>query len=75
MPLDTDKIDDAVLALLTLGLSGNKAWKGFDADALSRLHQRGLISDPHDRSLTLTLSPEALTRAKQLRDQLFGKPA
>jgi len=31
MEIDTDRIDDAVLALLLLGLhDGDRAWKGFD---------------------------------------------
>jgi hypothetical protein len=35
MDLDTNKIDDAVLALLYLGLhNGARAWKGFDSDAM-----------------------------------------
>jgi hypothetical protein len=34
-----------VLALLTLGLHDHgRAWKGFDWDALSRLHEKGFIS-------------------------------
>ena len=50
MDLDTDKIDDAVLALLVLGLHGEgRAWKGFDWDALDRLHSKGYISDPKAR--------------------------
>jgi hypothetical protein len=33
IPLDNDRIDDAVLALLYLGLhQGDRAWKGFDWD-------------------------------------------
>ena len=37
---DTDRIDDAVLALLYLGLhDGFRTWKGFDWDALDRLHR------------------------------------
>lgn len=73
MELDTEKIDDAVLAVLMLGASGSRAWKGFDASALERLHKRGYISDPNDRSPTLTFSSEGLARATQLRDELFGK--
>jgi hypothetical protein len=47
MEPDADKIDDAVLALLLLGLhEENRAWKGFDWDALNRLHEQGYISDP-----------------------------
>ncbi len=35
--LDTNKIDDAVLALMLLGLhDGVRAWKGFDWAALHR---------------------------------------
>jgi len=52
MGLDTDKIDDAVLALLFLTLHDHwRAWKGFDWDALNRLYEKGLIvsvtADPH----------------------------
>ena len=75
MELDTDKIDDAVLALLMLGASGKRAWKGLDAAALARLHRRGLISDPNDRKPTLELSDEGLARAKAKRDELFGRGA
>jgi hypothetical protein len=38
--IDTDRIDDAVLALLLLGRhDGMRAWKGFNWDALDRLHK------------------------------------
>lgn len=70
--LDTDKIDDAVLALLMLGASGSKAWKGIDAAALDRLHAKGLIGDPYGRTPTIELSDEGLSRAKRLVVELFG---
>jgi hypothetical protein len=73
MELDTDKIDDAVLALLMLGASGHRAWKGFDWEALNRLHQRGFISDPRTRSQSLEFSDEGLARARRLLAELFGK--
>ena len=47
-----DKTDEAVLALLYLGIHeryptvGARAWKSFDWEALNRLHGKGLISDP-----------------------------
>ncbi|HKB35155.1 MAG TPA: DUF6429 family protein [Gemmataceae bacterium] len=51
MDLDTDKIDDAVLALLYLGLhDGARAWKGFDWEAMNRLHERGYITDPRGKA-------------------------
>ena len=43
MDIDTDKIDEAVLALLYLTLhDGDRAWKGHDWDALDRVprHKR-----------------------------------
>ena len=47
MMLDNEKIDEAVLALLLLGMhNGARAWKGFDWDAMNRLHEKGFISDP-----------------------------
>ena len=75
MELDNDKIDDAVLALLTLGASGSRAWKGLDLSALARLHDRGFISNPLDRSTTLVFTPAGLARAQRLRDELFSKGA
>jgi hypothetical protein len=47
--IDTDKIDEAVLALLPLTLHGGfRAWKGHDWDALGRLHCKGVIFDPQE---------------------------
>jgi hypothetical protein len=47
MEIDTDKIDEAVLALLDLTLhDGSRAWKSFDWDAMNRPHEKGFISNP-----------------------------
>ena len=47
MAFDTDRIDEAVLALLYLGLhDDSRAWKGFDWDAMNRLHEKGMIENP-----------------------------
>jgi hypothetical protein len=76
MELDTNKIDEAVLALLYLGLhDGARAWKGFDWDAMDRLHQRGLISDPRGKAKSVVFSEEGLVRARALVEELFGKTA
>ena len=67
-------IDDAVLALLILGLhDGNRVWKSFDWDALRRLHERGLISDPVCKAKSVTLSDEGLQKVRELRNALFSK--
>jgi hypothetical protein len=76
MELDTNKIDDAVLALLFLGLhNGARAWKGFDWEAMNRLHERGYISDPRGKAKSVVFSEEGFERAKRLLAELFGKPA
>ena len=73
MKIDTERIDEAVLALLVLGLhDGNRAWKSFDWDALSRLHRLGYISDPATSNKSVVLSQEGLHRAHELLNRLFG---
>jgi len=74
MNLDEDRIDDAVLALLYLGLhEGDRAWKGFDWDALDRLHTKGLISDPRRRAKSVVFSEEGSKTAQERLLTLFGK--
>ena len=58
MDIDENRIDDAVLALLLLGLhDGQRAWKSFDWDALDRLHAKGSISDPVGKAAAAALRP------------------
>jgi hypothetical protein len=72
--LDTDKIDDAVLALLYLGLhNGYRAWKGFDWAALERLHEKGLISNPVGKAKSVVFSEEGLERSQALFEKMFAK--
>ncbi|MBI1367741.1 MAG: hypothetical protein GC162_03715 [Planctomycetes bacterium] len=78
MDYDTDKIDEAVLALLYLTLHevdehGGRAWKGLDWDALDRLHQKGLISDPRSKAKSVILTPESIAKSQDAFRRLFGK--
>jgi hypothetical protein len=74
MKLDTNKIDDAVLALLYLGLhDGARAWKGFDWEAMNRLHERGYITEPRGKAKSVVFTEEGLERAKGLLEKLFGR--
>jgi hypothetical protein len=73
MELDTKKIDDAVPALLYLGLhDGARAWKGFDWDAMDRLHEAGFITDQHGKAKSVAFTEEGLARAQRLLKELFG---
>lgn len=74
MELDREKIDRAVLALLYLGLhDGDRAWKGFDWAALSRLHEKGYITDPVGKAKSVAFTEEGLRDAPRLLEDLFGK--
>jgi hypothetical protein len=75
MEMDAQKIDDAILALLCLGLhDGVRAWKGFDWDSMDRLHEQGYISDPRGKAKSVVFTEEGLERAQRLLMELFGKP-
>jgi hypothetical protein len=72
--LDTDKVDEAVLALLLLGLhDGTRAWKGFDWDAMDRLHEKGYVSDPRGKAKSVVFSEQGLQQAERLLNELFAK--
>ncbi|MCZ8236686.1 MAG: DUF6429 family protein [Inhella sp.] len=74
MNLNTDRIDDAVLALLLLGLhEQNRVWKTFDWDAMNRLHAKGLISDPMSKAKSVVLSERGLEKAEALMQRLFAQ--
>ncbi|MGO9545685.1 MAG: DUF6429 family protein [Rhodomicrobium sp.] len=74
MDFDTDKIGDAVLALLLLGRHAEwRAWKGFDWDAMDRLHQKGFIGNPASKNKSAEFSRVGLERAEALFAKLFGK--
>jgi hypothetical protein len=74
MDTDTDRIDEAVLALLYLGLhDGCRAWKGFDWSAMDRLHDKGFISNPASKAKSVVFTEEGLKRAEALFEAMFGK--
>ena len=77
MDYDTDKVDDAVLALLHLtsweehGIS--RAWKGHDWEVLERLHRKGLIANPRGKAKSVVLTDEGAARSRELFERLFGR--
>ena len=64
MQIDEDKIDEAVLGLLWLTLH----WS-----ALNRLHRKGLIHDPVNRTKSVVLTDEGLRSAEVLFGKLFAR--
>jgi hypothetical protein len=77
MEIDTDKIDEAVLALLHLTRCGDEfgasAWKGHDWDALNRLHDKGYIGNPVSKNKSVALTEKGRAKAEELFRKLFGK--
>jgi hypothetical protein len=74
MDIDTNKIDEAVLALLHLTLhDGSRAWKGFDWEAMNRLHEKGFISNPVGKVKSVVLTERGLRESERLFHKLFAK--
>ncbi len=74
MDYDEDKVDDVVLGLMYLTLHNEvRSWKGFDFEVLNRLHSKGLIRDPRNKTKSVVLTDQGLARSKVLFEQYFGK--
>jgi hypothetical protein len=74
MKVDNEKIDEAILALLVLGLhDGARAWKGFDWESLKRLHDNGFISDPRGKAKSIVFTEEGLQQAREFLKKLFSE--
>lgn len=73
---DKDKVDEIVLALLYLntfkGELGLKAWKHIDLGILTRLYEKGYISNPITNSKTVIISSEAAEKAEILFRKYFA---
>lgn len=73
-----DRIDEAVLALLYLNIceisrfGGARAWKSLNWNALDRLHDSDLISDPASKAKSVYLTEEGLVRAEAACQRLFN---
>ncbi|MCU9850650.1 DUF6429 family protein [Defluviimonas sp. WL0024] len=51
-----------------------RAWKGFDWECLGRLHEKGLIADPVNKTKSVVLTDEGLRRAEELFRAMFTRP-
>jgi hypothetical protein len=70
--IDQDMVDQAVLALLSLGRhEGDRTWKAFDWDTMNRLHQKGYITDPVGKAKSVLFTEEGLRESERLFGVLF----
>ena len=73
MEIDIERVEEAVLALLLLGLhNGFRVWKSFDWDAMERLYKKGVISDPMGKAKSVVLTEEGEREARRLFAELFA---
>ncbi|MBV1692422.1 hypothetical protein KRR38_33500 [Novosphingobium sp. G106] len=78
--IDTELIDEAVLALLFLTLHKDRAseplwraWKSFDWNAMGRLHEKELIFDPVGQAKSVVLTHEGRRRCEEAYYRLFAR--
>ena len=74
--IDTNKIDEAALALLYLTMhndtGGVRAWKNIDWDVMDRLYEKGYIFDPKSKAKSVAVTAEGEEKSKELFLKLFG---
>ena len=72
MEYDEEKVDEYTLALLYLVTHnreegfGARAWKGFDWDTMSRLHEKGFILNPVGKAKSVGMSEKGFKKAEEL---------
>ena len=74
--VDWEKVDEVVLALLSLTLHeetpyGGRAWKGHSWEVLDRLHAKGWIGNPVGKTKSVVLGPEDMARARAMFAKWF----
>ena len=73
MDIDTDKLDAAALAILSLTFQdGSRVWKGIDWDITDRLFQKVLIENPAGKAKSLVLTEQCVELAKRALEEQFG---
>ena len=72
--IDTDRIDDVVLALLHLGQHDDgRTWKSFDWAVMNRLPAKGFISDPVGKAKSGVFTEAGERRSEELFLELFAR--
>ncbi len=77
LELDDDKIDEVALALMWLGVHGDKhetrVWKGMAWEITDRLHDRGWISNPRTSAKSVRLTEEGERLAGEFLEKHFAR--
>ena len=72
--LDTDKLAEAALAILSLTLhDGGRVWKGLDWDLMDLLEEKGWLVEARSKAKSVVLTEEGEELARQLLRKHFGR--
>jgi Domain of unknown function (DUF6429) len=75
MEYNQDKVDEVILALLYLNITGDKdgtrVWKSFDWDGMNRLYEKGYIGDPKSKAKSVFITEDGKKRAEELFNHFF----
>ena len=80
MEYDKKKVDEMTLALMYLVSTrrgdghGATAWKGLNAEVLTRLEKKGWIEETKRKDLSLHLTEEGYLMSQRLFLEHFGEP-
>jgi predicted transcriptional regulator len=55
------------------GTNCYRSWKGLDWDIMNRLHEKGYIGNPVNKSKSVSLTEEGFQLSKELFKEYFGK--
>ena len=73
--LDSEKLAQAALAILSLTLHGGRVWKGLDWDLMNLLYEKGWICDPKSKAKSVVLTDEGERLATRFLEKHFGRHA
>ena len=72
--IDTDKLAEAALALLSLTLhDGGRVWKSLDWDLMDLLEERGWVVEARSKAKSVVLTEDGERLAQELLRKHFGK--
>jgi len=76
MDYDTERVDEMALALLLLTsfeeYGTMRAWKGMAWEVSNRLHEKGFIHDPKNKSKSVVFTDEGYKWCRELFEKHFG---
>ena len=73
--LDSEKLAEAALGILSLTLHGGRVWKGLDWDLMNLLYEKGWVCDPKSKARSVVLTDEGEQLATRFLEKHFGRHA